>query len=60
MIDCLPDILSMGYEYKVVEVQIWNGSRIDTNAEEVIRQHTNEGWRIAHTILRNGYTWVRL
>ena len=25
----------MGYEYKVVEVQIWNGSRIDTNAEEV-------------------------
>ena len=46
----------MGYEYKVVQTQVWNGSRIEASVEEVIREHSKEGWRLAHTILRNGYT----
>jgi hypothetical protein len=46
----------MGYEYKVVAVQVWHENRIEPNLESLIEEYAKGGWRLAHTIAKDGWT----
>lgn len=47
----------MGFEYKVVEMETWTVDyRIRVEVEKMIQEHAKEGWRLAQTIVREGWT----